>query len=305
VFASSAIPYRNAFSLEAVDRSGKRIRFWETPEAQNWPRLSPNGEFLARQRVDPMRNTPEIWVEDLVRGSNLPITTTVEPDIRPVWSSDGRYLAYVSGNLPFRPGKRVLSIAAADGTGVIRTFPCPGSYCEPTDWTEQGLLVNVIDGRNRDVWIAPVDGDRAAKPLLVEAFAERDARMAPDGRWVAYVSEESGRAEVSVRTVGGAPQRLSVSSEGGDHPVWRRDGRELFFIDPQGQLQSVSVHWSREGRPAFGLPTAVNVPRIGPGHWGTPYDVSPDGSQIYFLRSNDDPAPREIHVIIGWRALLG
>jgi Tol biopolymer transport system component len=303
VFATSTVPYGNR--LEVVDRSGQRLRVWEEPEAQNWPRLSPDGQLLARQRVDPLRNTPDVWVEDLVRGSKIRVTTAVEPDIRPVWSRDGRHLAYVSGNIPFRPGKRVLSIAAADGTGVIRAFPCPGEYCEPTDWTPQGLLVNVIEGSKRDVWMVPTEAGAAARPLLADAFLERDARMSHDGRWIAYVSDESGRPEVSVRALTGPPQRIVVSSEGGDHPVWRGDGEELFFVDPDGQLRSVSVHWNRDGRPGFGLPTSLNVPPIGRGHWGTPYDVSPDGTRTYFLRRNDDPAPREIHVVIGWRALLG
>ena len=84
--------------------------------------------------------------------------------------------------------------------------------------------------------------------------------------------------EVSVRSVSGTPKRIAVSSDGGDQPVWRRDKAELFFIDPQGQLQSVAVQWSREGSPTFGLPVAMNVPPIGRGHWGTPYDVSPTGA---------------------------
>jgi hypothetical protein len=87
--------------------------------------------------------------------------------------------------------------------------------------------------------------------------------------------------------------------------VWRRDGAELLFVDPDGQLRSVTVRWSRDGRPDFGLATKVMVPPIGRGHWGTPYDVSPDGSRVILLRRNDDPPPREIHVVIGWRALLG
>ena len=303
VFAASTVAYGNR--LEAVDRGGQRLRLWEEPEAQNWPRLSPDGQLLARQRVDPLRNTPDIWVEDLVRGSKIRVTTAVEPDIRPVWSPDGRYLAYVSGNIPFRSGKRVVSIAAADGTGVIRSFPCPAEYCEPTDWTPQGLLVNVIEGSRRDVWMVPTEAKVAARPLLADAFLERDARMSHDGRWIAYVSDESGRPQVSVRALTGPPQRIVVSSEGGDHPVWRRDGTELFFVDPDGQLRTVSVHRNRDGRPSFGLPRPLSVPQIGSGHWGTPYDVSPDGTRFYLLRRNDDPAPREIHVVIGWRALLG
>jgi hypothetical protein len=304
VFASSTVPYRNASRLEAVDRAGTRLRLWETPEAQNWPRLSPDGGLLARQRVDPIRNTPDLWVEDLGRGSTLRVTTAIEPDIRPVWSPDGRHLAYVSGNLPFRSGKRTLSIASADGTAVTPALPCPSEYCEPTDWTQSGLLVNVLVGQSWDVWIAPLEG-AGSRPLLAEAFVERDARLSRDGRWIAYVSDETGRPQVSVRSIVGPAQRTVISSEGGDQPVWRRDGRELFFIDPEGHLRSVSVQWGRDNRPSFGLPTRLNLAPIGRGHWGTPYDVSPDGSRIYLLRRNDDPLPREIHVVIGWRALLG
>lgn len=300
-FAASTVPYGSR--LEAVDRSGQRLRLWDGPESQNWPRLSPDGRFLARQRVDELRNTPDVWVEDLERGTHVRVTTAIESDIRPVWSLDGRYLAYVSGKLPRRAGTRVLNIAAADGTGIVRTLPCPGEYCEPTDWTPRGLLVNVLAGRRSDVWIVPTDDGTAAQPLLAEAFDERDARLSPDGRWVAYVSEESGRPEVSLRTVSDPPRRIAVSAEGGDHPVWRRDGTELFFVDPQGQLRSLPVRWSR-GVPTLGSPERLNVPPIGRGHWGTPYDVSPDGNRFYLLRANDDQPSREIHVVIGWRALL-
>ena len=99
--------------------------------------------------------------------------------------------------------------------------------------------------------------------------------------------------------------RKLIAADGGDQPVWRRDGSELFYVDPDGHLQSVAVRWDRRRTPVFGLPQKLNIPPIGRGHWGTPYDVSRDGSLIYFLRRNDDPPPREIHVITGWRALLG
>src|SRR4030095_4612261 len=117
-----------------------------------------------------------------------------------------------------------------------------------------------------------------AQPVLAEPVNERDARMSRDGRWIAYVSDESGRPEVSVRTGAGPPKRVVGSGEGGDQPVWRPDGAELFFVDPQGQLRSVSVQWSRDGAPTFGLPAKLNVPTIGRGHWGTPYDASHCGT---------------------------
>ena len=304
VFAETSIPYGSR--LEAVNRRGVRLRRWDDAEPQNWPRLSPDGRKLARQRVDQLRNNPDIWVEDLERGSRLRLTTAVDPDIRPVWSPDGRYVAYVSGNLPGRQGTRTLHIVAADATGELRAVPCPREYCEPTDWipgTRQ-LVINASDARGRDVWTVSIDQTGESRPLLDAPFAERDARISPNGKWVGYVSEESGHAEVSVRALGGEPKRFVVSVDGGDQPVWRRDGAELFFVSPEGYLHSVPVAWSRGGVPSFGTPLRLDVPRVGFGHWGTQYDVSPDGTSIYLLRENDDQPPREIHVVLGWRALL-
>jgi eukaryotic-like serine/threonine-protein kinase len=190
-------------------------------------------------------------------------------------------------------------------TGVVRTLPCPAAYCEPTDWSRdrRQLLVNTVDAHGRDVWTVATE-DGSARALLAGVDAERDARFSPDGRWIAYTSEESGRSEVSVRAVSGSPRRSVISGDGGAQPVWRRDGMELFFVDPHGRLRSVSVLWTGDGSPKFGSPIELPVPTVGLGHWGTQYDISPDGSRIYLLRPNQDPSPREIHVIIGWHALL-
>lgn len=78
----------------------------------------------------------------------------------------------------------------------------------------------------------------------------------------------------------------------------------LYFVDMQGQLHNVSVRWTQDGDPDFGLPVKVDVPRIGAGHWGTQYDISPDGSRIYFMELTQEPSPQEIQVAINWRALL-
>jgi hypothetical protein len=117
--------------------------------------------------------------------------------------------------------------------------------------------------------------------------------VSPDGRWISYVSDESGRPEVSVRNISGSPTRIVVSGDGGEQPVWRRDGAELFFVDPRGRLRSVSVRGTLDGLPAFGLPVELAVPPIGFGHWGHQYDVSPDGRRIYFMRRNEDQAPQD------------
>lgn len=149
-----------------------------------------------------------------------------------------------------------------------------------------------------------MDRGATTQPLLAEPYAERDARLSPDGRWISYVSEESGRPEVSVRNVSGQPTRIVISTEGGDQPVWRRDGAELFFVDPRGRLHGVSVRRTAAGLPGFGPPVELPIPSIGFGHWGTQYDVSPDGGRIYFMRRNGDEPPQAMTIVIGWRSLL-
>jgi dipeptidyl aminopeptidase/acylaminoacyl peptidase len=203
----------------------------------------------------------------------------------------------------------MLTIAAADGTGVLQSFPCPegpDTYCEPTDWLPDGrhLIVNVYGSRGRDIWAVATDSGGSTRPLLAERHAERDARVSPDGRWIAYVSDDSGTPEVSVRNISGLPTRMVISGDGGDQPVWRRDGAELFFVDPRGRLRSVSVRRTGDGSLAFGLPVELAMPPIGFGHWGPQYDVSPDGGRIHFMRRNTGQLPQGMTIVIGWRSLL-
>lgn len=305
-FTPSPVPF--GLRLSSVDRTGENLHS-EQREPQNWLRLSPDGRRLARQRIDGVRGNPDIWVEDLARNTRVRVTTAAGPDILLVWSADGKRLAYVTGNPPGRPGPRMLTIAAADGTGILRTVACPGTpatYCEPTDWSHDGrhLIVNVYGARGRDIWTVAIEPDGSTQPLLAEPYSERDGRVSPDGRWISYVSDESGRPEVSVRNISGSPTRIVISGDGGEQPVWRRDGDELFFVDPRGRLRSVTVRGTLNGLPAFGLPVELAVPPIGFGHWGHQYDVSPDGRRIYFMRRDEDQAPQEITVLTGWRSLL-
>lgn len=302
-FVSSPIPFGVRFA--SVDRNGEHLRVERDSEAQNWPRLSPDGRRLVRHRLAGRQGNGDLWVEDLERGTRARITTAAEPEIFPVWSPDGGRLAYVVG-YPSSSGGKNITIASADGTRVFRTLPCPAEYCEPTDWSPDGrlLFVNVRGPRGSDVWTVPVAGDGAARPLLAESYSERDARISPDGRWLLYVSDEAGRAEVSMRSISGAADRIVISAHGGDQPVWRRDGSEVFFVDSNGRLCSAAIQPAAGGKMSVGLPVELNVPAIGSGHWGTQYDVSPDGRRIYFMRAAEGESPREINVIIGWRALL-
>ena len=299
-YVSAPIPYGQR--LAAIDRNGEHLKLWEERASINWPRVSPDDRRLVYQRVDGIPGSPDLWVEDLERGSRFRITKDGTFGGLPVWSPDGRRLAYLIGTIQ----RSSIVISAADGTGVSSAVPCPGARCFPTDWSPDGrsLLANVYGSAGADVWTLSIGSDGTSRPLLAESYVERDGRLSPDGRLVAYVSEQTGRPEVSVHTVDGPPARDVLSVGGGDQPVWSRDGRELFFVDPQGSLRSVTVSRAPDGRPVFERAVQLDVPRIGSGHFGTQYDVSPDGRRIFFLDRNNDAPPSEIAIVVGWRALL-
>jgi len=296
-YASGVIPWGNR--MARIDRDGSNLRVETDNELTGAPRVSPDGRFLSRYRVDPLRSNTDIWVDDLERGSTVRLTTSADLDVTPVWSPDGTQVAYRSGTLD----KPTIGFAASDGSGVKRTIACPKLPCEPSDWSPDGRFVVLTVG-GTDVWTMPVGTEGQAQPLLAESFTERDARISPDGRWLAYVSDETGRPEVSVRSLTGPARRFVVSSGGGDQPVWRRDGAELFFAGPEGRLFAVSVRPRANAGLSFDAATKLNVPPLGERHGGTMYDVSLDGRRVYFQSETDLKPPRGVGVVLGWRALI-
>ena len=298
VLAFTGVPVTSAVHTASVSRDGRDLRISPNAEMTGWLRLSPDGTRLMRTIVDPARGNPDIWVEDLARGTRLRITTSSNLDVSAVWSADGQQVAFRSS----RGSTTNISIASADGGGTQHTRPCPGVVCEPTDWSSDGhtLLVN-SDG---DVWIFPTSPAGTPQPLLAGTFVERDARLSADGQWLLYVSEESGRPEVLLRSMTGAPRRQVVSAGGGDQPVWRRDGRELLYVDVQGQLHSVSVRRGTGGQLILGAPTTLAVPRLAEHHWGTTYDISRDGERVYFPHPGNHPRPHELGIVLNWKELL-
>ena len=303
VLAYVASPVTYGFPLGSVGRNGESRRILETRGIQGWPRLSPDGQWLAWQRIDVVEGNPDTWAMHLERGTRVRVTNSPKSDMLAVWSPDSRQMAYVTDPR----GTPTVAIAAADGTGVVRTMRCPGAVCETNDWSRDGkeiiLTVHVPGGT--DVWTMPADGNGPARPLLADTFIEHDARLSPDGDWIAYVSNETGRPEVSVRRRSGDLRRTVISSSGGTQPVWRRDGTELFFVDPAGRLSAVAVRRTAAGDTTFGVPVVLSgVPLIGAGHWNTQYDVSADGSRVYFMDRQEPRRPAAINVVLGWRALL-
>jgi Tol biopolymer transport system component len=301
VLAHGGAPIPYGVKLAATGRQGEDPAPARERGSDNWPRISPDGTRLAYSRIDPRPGRTDVWVEDIARGVRIRASQSALAVV-PVWSPEGDRLAYVAGSVQ----RGVLTISTADGTRTVGTVPCPGLRCDPSDWSADGrwILATVEREADQDVWLLPVDARDAPRALLAQPFPERDARLSPDGRLVAYVSLETGQPEVSVQTIDGTLHRDVISVAGGSQPVWRRDGRELFFVDPDGALRAAPVSREVSGRPRFGSAVRLNVPPIGTGHWGTQYDITRDGRRIYFLDRAIDPAPAEFGVVVGWRELL-
>ena len=296
---SSPIPFGQRL-VSSTRKEDLRVQDVES-NVVNWPRLSPDGSRIATQRLNAVTGSPELWVQDLDRSTKLRVTPEGTAGLLPVWSPAGSRIAYMSGTIL----KPVVTIAAADGTGVIATLDCPRLRCEPSDWSRDGrwLSVNAVEGGRSDVWLLPTRPGDKPRPVLTESFAERDARWSPDGRLIAYQSEEGGRPEISVRTFEGTPRREVVSVSGGGQPVWSRDGTALYFVDPGGLLRRAAIRHLADGRVLVNNTVEVDIPPIGANHSGVQYDVASDG-RVYFVDRRLPDAPREIGIVLGWQQLL-
>ena len=147
----------------------------------------------------------------------------------------------------------------------------------------------------RDIWVVSAGGDPV--PFLITPFDERSPRFSPDGKWLAYVSDESGRNDVYVQPFPGPGPKWLVSTEGGIDPVWSRDGRELFYRKDD-QMMVVSV--AASGAFSAGRPRRLFEIRFDAGDNGPNYDVSPDGKWFVMPRRNQGAVPGELHLVLNW-----
>ena len=216
---------RRTLSLTVVDRAGRTQR--TIPASRPWtPRFSPDGRLVAYGAFGTGRSTSDLWVTDLDGGTTRRLTDDENDSNDPQWSADGATVAY-SASAP--GGKDLLMRKIRGGEPSVLATRAGTQFA--SDWLRDGsaLLVTEETERNRrDIIVQPADGS-TAWPYAATAADETAARVSPDGRWVAYTSDESGRAEVYLDSYPRPGRRVAVSSGGGVHPVWRGDGRELYY----------------------------------------------------------------------------
>jgi Tol biopolymer transport system component len=176
----------------------------------------------------------------------------------------------------------------------------------PQSWSPDGTAIaclRIRDDGSSDVWILPTDGNRRPTPFLDTPFADVQPEFSPDGRWISYASNESGRFEVYVRPYPGPGGKVQVSNDGGFEPAWRRDGKELFYRSG-AKMMSVAVRPGSAN--PFGKP--VTIFEKG-GLYSEPnlerrlYDVAPDGTRFVMLRAITVGSPPQLRVLTGWTEL--
>ncbi|MFN2456550.1 MAG: TolB family protein, partial [Pyrinomonadaceae bacterium] len=175
----------------------------------------------------------------------------------------------------------------------------------PQDWSSDGrfLLYGEIDSKtNADLWVLPLFGDQKPIPFLQTTFNENQSAFSPDGRWIAYVSNESGPAQVYVQSFPVSGGKWMVSTTGGSQPKWRRDGKELFYLGPDRKLMAVDV---KEDANKFeaGSPRALFETRVFVGFgFISGYQVSRDGQRFLVNTPLEESAPSPLTVILNWTA---
>ncbi len=285
------------------DRTGRLLSATGPPGDYADPELSADGKRLAVCRDEPRTGTPDIWLMDTSRGTFSRLTFHPRWEVYPVWSPDGSRIAFSWD----KEGDNNIYIKPAGGGAEELLWKDP-SPAYPLDWSADGrfLVVGVTDRKTRsDLWMLPLEGSRTPKPLLQTPFNEAEARLSPDGRFLAYTSDESGRPEVYVSPLASMTNKWQVSSQGGSKARWRRDGKELFYLAEDGTLMSIEVRGgtgfkASDARPLF----KTRVPRTDFPNFHSFYDVTADGQRFLVVSEPEVRTSPPITVVLDWAAGL-
>ena len=269
------------------------------------PALSRDGKKIAVSRLDPQTGIRNIWVLDAERGSASRITFDGSDDTNPIWSPDGGRIAFAQ--------PQDLFITSASGTGkseLLQKADQPlasTSGARTEDWSLDGQFIVYADipRGNIGLFVIPLVGERKATTFLQTPYTEFQGKFSPDGRSLAYSSNESGRYEVYVQTFPASDAKWQVSTEGGDEPRWRGDGKELYFLTLDRKLMAVDVTVDARGLHA-GVPkvlfqteiTEATRPPV------IHYDVRADGQRFLFNVPVEEVVPSPVTLVLNWTAGL-
>jgi serine/threonine-protein kinase len=304
-----------------VSRNGEEQLLPPAPHNYSYPRVSPDGRRVAVPIAD---QEAQIWIYDTSRDTLTRLTFEGNTNNLAAWSSDGRRIAIQSN----RAGPPNIFWQASDGSGGAERLTTSDSTHAPSSFSPDSQLLAFIETTpetSRDIWVLrladPSAGSgqaRKAQPFLRTPYEETAPKFSPDGQWLAYSSDESGRREVYVQPYPGPGGKWQISTDGGQEPVWNPNGREMFYRSGS-KMMAVDVNPSRDpsaslraGREGAGaVPTAFSagkprmlfdgpyLPTIASFQY---YDVSPDGQRFLMLKPVESQvsAPTQINVVLNW-----
>jgi len=318
IYEASLTRAAAAYTLVWFDRSGKRLSEVAAGRNSSDLRLSPNGQHVAYAKEgDP---ASDIWIQELKRDVPMRLTFNTSVDKgAPTWSPDGNEVLFdVAPGGKTAPGIYRKSSSGTGAEELLVQPKEPETMLWPTDWSRDGRFILCVQGeinaRTRgEIWVLPASADRKPRVFIHAPKAAYDGHFSPDGRWVAYVSKESGREEVYVVPFDGnqvtntppfeqvaITKRWQVSANGGAFPRWRRDGQELFYVAPGDEFVGVTVDAKAN---MFSVSGARPLFRGSVGPFAFPYDVSPDG-QRFLVNSIPEAGTLPFTVVAEWKELL-
>ena len=281
-----------------VDRSGKETPALEVPADYRDTSLSPDGRRLAYDIAD---GGGDLWIRDLGRGVSSRFTFDAAVESVPQWSPDGRRIVYTSNV----KGRGDLYVKDASGTRDAEILLVDAEEKYVSDWSADGrhiLFMSLGDGASGwNIMAMPTDGEKKPIPIVRTRFAEMGATFSPDGKYIAYQSNESGRAEIYVHEFPEALNKWQVSTGGGLEPYWRRDGRELFYRSGS-QLMAVPVQTGATF--IAGTPAPLFETRFASATVRGRYRPTPDGQRFLVLGPLAREAEQPASVVLNWTSAL-
>jgi eukaryotic-like serine/threonine-protein kinase len=286
-----------ASQLLWFDRKGQQVGVATQPGIYGNVALSPNGKFVAADAMDPASTNTDLWTYDLESERSKRLTFDPAIDSSPVWSPDAARLAFCSD----RAQKFNLYLKNADGSQEEQLIPQEGADRYPTDWSHDGKYL--LYERGNDLWFVTFPA-LTATAFLKASSTPKVGRFSPDGRWVAYASNESGRWEIYVTSFPDAHGKWQVSNAGGEQPRWRSDGKELFYLGPDGKIMATPVTIGA----SFDAGTPVALFQANPREMIATseqfdYDASKDG-QRFLINTQLKAALTPMSVVMSWTASL-
>jgi serine/threonine-protein kinase len=285
-------------TLVWVDRRGQEEPLAAEPQGYQSPRISPDGTRLAIT-IDESGIRSDVWIYDLEREIPTRLTFGPAEDHFPVWTPDGRRIVFDSGHI--EETAHNLFWKAADGTGQVeRLTTSPNNQTAHSFSPDGKSLVFGETVPGRDLQVVSMEGERTWQPLFQSQFDERLGMISPDGHWIAYQSNESGRGEVYVRPFPNVEEgKWQISGDGGTEPVWAPRGQELFYRNGEAMMV---VGIKTEPTFTAGSPVVLFTGRYTMGGTVVDYDISPDGQRFLMMKAADEEEgqPGQINVVQNW-----